>query len=160
MTKARIRIIGPSGSGKSTLAKALSKKLKIKCYALDNICFEHLPNKKRRVLEKDEYINKLLNIIKKDSWIIEGLQPVEEVFESSDVIIWLKPAVFVSLYRQWKRFLQDSQQRNQYGFTNNVKLSMYILRQYYGKPTDESDPKKTWIKSVNKILERYKNKLV
>lgn len=155
----RISIIGPSGSGKTTLANRISQATKVLPINLDSVCFE-LNNKKNQSLDYSDYIKKIESVIKNKSWIIEGLQPIEVVFEAADIIVWLRPTIIISLFRQWKRFVKDPLQRERYGFKNNILLSIYILRQYFGNPTEKTDPKKTWIKSVDKLLSVHQHKTI
>ena len=156
----KINIIGPSGSGKTHLAKLLSEKYKVLNVNLDEVLFIKLSGKKRKEANKDRYLKKLKNIFKKKEWIIEGLQPIKEVLDEAETIIWLRPPFYISLYQQWKRYFNDKEQRENYGFLNNLKLSRYILRQYFGKPTLITNPKKTWIKSAGKELRKYEDKLI
>ena len=156
----KINIIGPSGSGKTHLARLLSEKYKIPHIDLDKVSFIKLPGKKRKEVKKEKYLKKLKNIFQEKAWIIEGIQPIKKVFDEAEIIIWLKPPFYTSLYQQWKRYLSDREQRKNYGFVSNLKLSIYILKQYFKKPTPITDPEKTWIKSVNKELKKYKDKLI
>jgi adenylate kinase family enzyme len=158
----RISIIGPSSSGKTTLAKKLSQERKIPHYNLDYIFFEPIPGKKdRRELTEKEWTVKLSKILSEKDWIIEGVNPIKEVFEKADKIIYLKPPVLKSLFRQWKRYFSDPVQRREHGFFNNLKLSRFLLRQYF-KGEDLSslnNPKHARLKNVEKILERYRSKV-
>lgn len=64
----KILIIGCSGSGKSTLALKLGKKLNIKIYHLDKVWwYGNWEN-----IGKEEFKQKLYNIINEESWIIDG----------------------------------------------------------------------------------------
>ncbi len=64
----KICLFGCPGSGKSTLAKKLSSFLKLNVYHLDNVYW--LPNWNK--LSKDEFDNELMELLKNDSYIIEG----------------------------------------------------------------------------------------
>ena len=156
----RISIIGPSASGKTTLAKIISSKYHLKHISLDHLLFTLLPNKKRVAVPRHKYLAQLEKITTKNSWIIEGINPIEKILNRADIIIWLKPSVTRCLYQQWKRFVIEKEQREKYGFFNNVNLSIYILKQHLGKPNPQNDPKQTWVKSVSKILKKYKQKTV
>ena len=61
-------VIGSPGAGKSTFSKNLHEKTGLKLYHLDMIW--HLPD--RTTISKEEFDEKLLEILKTDSWIIDG----------------------------------------------------------------------------------------
>lgn len=156
----KVCITGPAGSGKTYMAGVLSKKYKIPAFNLDEIFYIFLPNKTRNERKAEERTEILNNIFKEKAWIIEGLHPVKEVFEKADIIIWLKIPFYNSLFQQWKRYFSDKKQRKNYGFVNNLKLSIHIFNQYFGEPTPQSDPKRNWIKNVIKELKPYKDKVI
>lgn len=155
----KISIIGPSASGKTTLAKKISDLYQLEHTDLDYVCFKFIKPRKRIKLKRCVYMKKIKKIIEKHNWVIEGINPIHEVFEKAGIIIWLRPNFFKALYRQWKRYLTDSCQRCEHGFINNLKLSRYIFRQYFENPTPVTDPKKTWIKSAERELDTFKTKL-
>lgn len=158
----KINIIGPSSSGKTTLAKKLSEELKIPHYDLDYTLHESIPGKKgRRELAEREWRKRLGEIFKRKDWIIEGVNPIKSVLEKADKIIYLKPPLAKSLYRQWKRYFTDPVQRSEHGFFNNLKLSRYIIRQYFKEAdlTKLNDPMHTRLKSVEINLRKYKGKV-
>jgi adenylate kinase family enzyme len=64
----RIVIIGSSGAGKSTLARILGEILKIEVLHLDKIYWQ--PNWTEP--PKDKWEQQVAEILKKDSWIIDG----------------------------------------------------------------------------------------
>jgi adenylate kinase family enzyme len=156
----KINIIGPSASGKTTLARKLSNGFNLKHINLDYVLFRHVGKKNRIAVKKDKYLAEIKGIVKGDNWLIEGINPFNIVLKNAEVIIWLKPSLLSALKRQWKRYFTDSRQRREHGFINNVKLSRYIIRQYLGNPNKKTDPKGTWVKSVNRVLERYQDKVM
>lgn len=64
----RIIVIGNSGAGKSTFARQLRDKTELPLFYLDLIW--HLPD--RATISQDEFDKKLMEILKTDSWIIDG----------------------------------------------------------------------------------------
>ena len=64
----RIIVIGSPGAGKSTLSRQLRDKTGLPLYYLDMIW--HLPDKTN--ITKDEFDEKLAEILKTDNWIIDG----------------------------------------------------------------------------------------
>ncbi|MCO7127083.1 DNA topology modulation protein FlaR [Sporolactobacillus shoreicorticis] len=105
----KIYIIGSVGSGKTTLARNIAKKTEIAAYELDNVVWEHRPDGDRRRIpaERDAILQ---DILKKDSWIIEGAQYADWVLpalRSADRIIFLDPPNRVIQHRIVKRFIQQ-----------------------------------------------------
>ena len=101
----RICIVGGSGTGKTTLSNALSKKYNIPVTHIDGI--HHLKNWQTR--DKSERDKIILDIVKKDKWIIDGTykDTLKERFESADLIIWLDYSTFTQLKGITKRYLKN-----------------------------------------------------
>lgn len=155
----RVNIIGPSASGKTTLAKKISSLHSLEHLDLDYVRFEFLGPKKRRKISRSVYMKKVREVISKPNWVIEGINPIIEVFKMADLVIWLKPKFHMALFRQWKRYFTDPRQRYEHGFISNIKLSRYIIRQYFEVPTPDKDPNKTWTRSVQNELRQFQEKL-
>ena len=64
----RIIIIGSPGAGKSTFSRNLRDRSGLPLYHLDNIW--HQPD--RTTISREEFDEKLLAILAKESWIIDG----------------------------------------------------------------------------------------
>lgn len=64
----RVIVIGSPGAGKSTFSRQLRDRTRLPLYYLDRIW--HLPD--RTTITKDEFDEKLSEIVKKESWIIDG----------------------------------------------------------------------------------------
>ncbi|MBU1931621.1 hypothetical protein KJ965_02850 [Patescibacteria group bacterium] len=90
----KISIIGSSGSGKTYLARKLSEKYKIKHSNLDYVFFKHVVDKSRIELSEKEWKKNLDKLLEKDSWIIEGVNPLVEVLEKADKIIGLSKLLY------------------------------------------------------------------
>lgn len=120
----RICIIGCSNSGKSTLANALSRKLSIPAYHLDQIA--HIENSKWQRNSNELLIGKHNDIIKQNSWIIDGNYSVcmQERLDLATYVIWLDPNVFSSVIRYFFRSFKNDPDRpgrlsgakNEFGF--------------------------------------------
>lgn len=97
----KILIIGTTGSGKSTLASKISKKLDIKHIEQDNLFWQ--PN--WQIAPKEEFIAKMMNEIKSDSWVTCGNHGAvrETLIKEADTIIWLDYSFHIVLYRILKR---------------------------------------------------------
>lgn len=104
----KIHIIGCSGSGKTYLAKALSKKYDIPHYDLDDVQWDNNADGygvKMPVEKRTELLN---DILKNDSWIIEGVYYawVGKCFEDADKIYVLDIPKRVYTYRIIKRTIK------------------------------------------------------
>lgn len=99
----RIVIIGSGGAGKSTLAKRLGEILQIKVIHLDKLYWR--PNWVET--PKDEWIQTVTELLKKDSWILDGNfgGTMEMRLEACDTAIFLDLSRTVCLYRVLKRRL-------------------------------------------------------
>lgn len=104
----KIHIIGCSGSGKTYLAKALSKKYNIPHFDLDDIQWDNNADGygiKMPIEKRTELLN---NILRNDSWIIEGVYYawVGKCFEDADKIYVLDIPKRVYTYRIIKRTIK------------------------------------------------------
>lgn len=158
----KINIIGTSGAGKTTLAKKIATEKGIPMYSLDTILHQKIKEKKGIEWRTEkEYKKKLSQILRQKNWIIEGVNPIPEVLNHADKIVWLKPSLFTALYRQWKRYVTDKKQRKEHGFINNIKLSQYIIKQHREDiPEKDADFKFVRVKKLERILEPYMSKTV
>lgn len=160
LNKKRIYVIGPSGSGKTYLVKVISKHFNIPHTNLDYVFFDHKVSKSRDEVSDEEWKRRLNKLIKEDSWVIEGVNPINEVFEIADQIIFLRLNITQTLVSQWKRYLTDEKQRREHGFINNLKLSRYLIKQHMEEENllKSDDPKYFRIRKVDRILKSYPNK--
>ena len=157
----RINIIGPSGSGKTYLARRLSQKMKIKVGSLDYIFFKYSKDAGRIELPEQEWRNNLQKFLEQQNWIIEGINPVLEIFDRAEVIVFLRPSFSMSLFGQWYRFFTDPVQRKEYGLVANLDLTRYLIRQYFQSPDwgRMDDEKYFRVKKVDYLLAgKYRNK--
>jgi adenylate kinase family enzyme len=97
----KILILGSSGSGKSTLAKKLGKEHNIPVYNYDQIRW--LENWQQP--PREEVINKLKEITKQDSYILEGTysSKMQDVVRDCDEIIVLAINPYLCTFRILKR---------------------------------------------------------
>ena len=64
----KIMVIGCPGSGKSRFSEELHNKTGISLYHLDMMYW----NEDKTVVEREEFIRRMLTVLKKDEWIIDG----------------------------------------------------------------------------------------
>ena len=83
----KIVVIGCPGSGKSYFSKQLAKSLNIPIYHLDMIWHKH----DKTNITKEEFKDKVNEIIAKDCWIIDGnyQSTLEQRFQACDTIFLL-----------------------------------------------------------------------
>lgn len=150
----KIHIIGCSGSGKTYLAKALSEKYNVPHFDLDDIQWDNnadgygvkMPIEKRTALLND--------ILKNDSWIIEGVYYawVGKCFEDADKIYVLDTPKRVYTYRIIKRTI-----RRKLGLEKGKKetfKSVYNLLKW-----TETFQNKSMVE-IRKIINSYPEKTV
>lgn len=101
----KISIIGGSGTGKTTLSESLSKELKIPVYHIDGI--HHL--KDWKVRDKDERDKMILDIVRRDKWIIDGTYKttLRERLENSDLTIYLDYSTLSQIKGVMGRFIKN-----------------------------------------------------
>ena len=83
----KIMVIGCPGSGKSTFSRALHKITGIPLFHLDMLNW----NSDRTTVDKSVFLERLLNTIQKDEWIIDGNygSTIELRLQSCDTVIFL-----------------------------------------------------------------------
>lgn len=161
----KINIIGPSGTGKTTLAKYLSGRHDIKYHSLDYILYkiikENGKRSKRMEPSPEEYKREVGDIFKQKGWVVEGRYVIEEIIKEADTVILIKLNPLLSISRQWKRYFTDEAQRKNHGFVNNLRLSISIIKQFYGKEdlSRDKDLKYFRLSKAFRMLEKYKNKV-
>lgn len=107
----RICIIGCSNAGKSTLADALSRKLNIPAYHLDQLA--HIENSKWARKPDEMLIEKHNVIIQQDTWVIDGNYSVcmKKRLDLATCVIWLDPNVYSSVFRYLSRSFKSDPNR-------------------------------------------------
>ncbi len=83
----KIIVIGCPGSGKSTLSRELHRKTGIPLYHLDMMYW----NPDKSTVEKQVFLDRLLDTLEKDEWIIDGnyASTMELRMQKCDTVIFL-----------------------------------------------------------------------
>ncbi len=97
----RVLIIGSCGAGKSTFARRLHEATNLKLIHLDKIYWK--PNWTET--SEEEWLEKVQEIIKADSWIIDGNYggTMEMRMSRCDTVVWLDFPRTVCVWRVLKR---------------------------------------------------------
>ena len=159
----KIHIIGCSGCGKTYLAKQLSEKYNIPNFDLDDIFWDNAvgysvkipPEKRAELLE---------NILKNDSWIIEGVyfSWCGRCFEDADKIYVLDMPKYLYKFRIIKRMvkrklgLEKGKKETLKSVYNLLKWTDKFQKQNLPeikKMLAEYDDKTVWVKSKIAITE-------
>lgn len=132
----KIHIVGIYGSGKSTLAKALSEKLKIKSYDLDEIKYKRKYDLIRPVEERLKIVKDISN---KKSWITEGawLDYALPLYKKADLAIFLEIPKNTLQKRIFFRYIKRRFHKQKY-LNNTLKTTLKIMdkvKKYYHDPT-------------------------
>ena len=101
----KIAIVGAPGTGKTTISNILSKLYGIEATHIDGI--HHMENWVQR--DKDERDKIILDIVKRDKWIIDGTYKatLKPRFEAADLIIWLDYSSFAQIKGVMGRYLKN-----------------------------------------------------
>ena len=153
----RIYIVGSVASGKTTLANKVSNKLGIECTHLDGIV--HIKDKNDKewgnIRRPDEEIDQLFkNIVMKPNWIIEdaGRKMFSEGMEAANIIVQLKPSIFVRRMRVMTRFFKQKLGMEECLYTPNIHMLKFMFKALNNYETGKDD--------LEVRLNQYTNKLV
>ncbi len=101
----KVAIFGNTGGGKSTLARQLSEVTALPLHSLDKI--QYLPGGKK--VPHEIYLEAHAELLKQNSWIIDGFGCVEsawERFSEADTLIYIDLPLPVHYWWVIKRFFQ------------------------------------------------------
>lgn len=153
----RIYIVGSVASGKTTLAKKLSKKLGIKCTHLDSIV--HIKDNTNKewgnIRRTDEEINRLFkSTVMKPHWVIEdaGRKMFSEGMEAADMIVHLKPSIFIRRMRVMTRFFKQKLGLEECLYTPSIHMLKFMFKALNNYETGKDD--------LEARLNQYTNKVV
>lgn len=105
--KPRIHILGGPGSGKSFVAAKLAKQFGIPAYNLDDLFWDQAALNYGVRADPERRDRQLAVIVSQDGWIIEGVyyQWLAPSFKAADIIIALKPSIWIRHWRVMRRFI-------------------------------------------------------
>jgi len=133
----KIHLIGIPSAGKTTLGAALSKRLGIPHYPLDELAFVDDRWTLRQAAERDDMLNEILA---QPSFITEGgfLGWTDELFAASDLILWLDPPLHVLVWRHVRRFKRDP-----WWIPSLLRFQIQSYRRPIGAGPAKDDPDQT-----------------
>jgi adenylate kinase family enzyme len=116
----KIHIIGGCGSGKTYISRLLSKRLGIVHYQTDNLVWDRNNDTRYPETIRDK---KLSEIVKRDSWIIEGVHYkwVYGRLKEADYIFIIEPNIFIQNWRTIKRFIKTRLRLEEQNYTQDFK---------------------------------------
>ncbi|UTE71910.1 AAA family ATPase [Rossellomorea marisflavi] len=126
----RIHIIGSVGSGKTTLARTLSAATGTPYHELDNVVWERQENGDRRRTDQERDAV-LADLVKGESWIIEGVHStawVEESFRNADVILFLDTPYYKRMKQITFRFIRQKTGRESAHYTPDFTIFRKMFR--------------------------------
>jgi adenylate kinase family enzyme len=101
----KVAVFGKPGSGKSTVSKTLASALGLPLHQLDSIVYK--PNGEFVAREEFDAIHS--NILRSDTWVIDGLGPISSFNErlvAADTLVYIDLPYSVSYWFVTKRFLK------------------------------------------------------
>ena len=141
----KVLILGCPGAGKSTFARKLRDKTGLPLYYLDMIW--HKPD--RTTITKQEFEEKLSEIIKQDEWIIDGNygRTLEMRFKECDTVFFLDLPTSVCLTGAEERIGSEREDMPWQEEERSAEFRDFIIN----FSRDE-------IPEINEMLRKYKNK--
>lgn len=131
----RVLVLGSSGSGKSTFARELGERLGIEAIHLDSYYWQ--PN--WTSTPPEEWDKKLLNLLEKESWIMDGNYPASLPvrMQYADTVIFLDRGRVLSLLRCVGRLFEyRGESRPELAPGCNEKIDWDFLKWIWNYPRD------------------------
>lgn len=149
----KIVILGIVASGKTTLAKKLSRKLNIPYFEGDCIAWG-FPDEKRYKRPGEEQKNRIAQINKNPSWIIEGTYRESQrcAYDLADKIIFLDTPLYKRRRRIVTRFVKQKIGLEK----SHYKPTIEMLKQMF-QWTDDFQKNR---ESFERLLSGYEDKLI
>ncbi|MGM9881902.1 MAG: hypothetical protein ACI31S_03550 [Bacilli bacterium] len=147
----KVLIIGIVASGKSTLANRLGRENNIDVYEIDSIVHDDINNVKRSFKEQT---NIIMNINKKNNWIIEGTLRKNLYFllDVADKIIYIDIPIRIRKRRIITRYIKQKLKME----NSNYKPTLDMIKKMNIWTYEFEKDKGVFEKNLNK----YKKKLI
>ena len=141
----KVLVIGCPGSGKSTFSKSLHQITKIPLFHLDMLFW----NADKTTVEKSVFLDRLLNVIQNDKWIIDGNygSTMELRMQACDTVVFLDYPVDVCLNGVRER---KGKARSDMPWIESEEDAQFL--EFIKNYKEQSRPK------VMELLERYSHK--
>lgn len=103
MEAKRIAIIGIGASGKSVFARKVAERTKLPLFYMDRLFWKG----NWKAVPEEEYLKKHQELVKKDSWIIEGYieENMANRLSRADIVLYLDYPGWLCAWRVIKRWL-------------------------------------------------------
>jgi len=150
----RVHILGDPGSGKTWLARHLAELLSAPICDLDDLFWDHEIGRYGTRATPETRDRQLKQILEQPRWIVEGVyhQWVQDSFRHADMIIVLKPSVFLRDWHILRRFF-----RRKLGFEKSKREGLRdlaeLVRWNHGYDGDN-------LRRAMEVLDSYGNKMI
>ncbi len=144
----RVMVIGCSGAGKSTFALELGRITGIKVTHLDRLNWKA----GWKEVSRDEFDSKLGDVLKEDSWIIDGnySRTMEKRLEKVQVVFYFRLSTAVCLYGYLTRLIKGKLGKKRIDMTEgcNERFDWDFVKFIAGFQRDNAE-------RTEKMLEKY-----
>lgn len=144
----RVMVIGCSGAGKSTFALELGRITGIKVTHLDRLNWKA----GWKEVSRDEFDSKLGDVLKEDSWIIDGnySRTMEKRLEKVQVVFYFRLSTVVCLYGYFTRLIKGKLGKKRIDMTEgcNERFDWDFVKFIAGFQRDNA-------KRTDKLFEKY-----
>ena len=144
----RVMVIGCSGAGKSTFALELGRITGIKVTHLDRLNWKA----GWKEVSRDEFDSKLGDVLKEDSWIIDGnySRTMEKRLEKVQIVFSFRLSTAVCLYGYFTRLIKGKLGKKRIDMTEgcNERFDWDFVKFIAGFQRDNA-------KRTDKLLEKY-----
>ena len=130
----RLHIIGLPSAGKTTLGEALSLRLSVPHYDLDDLAFVDEQWTMRPVSNRDEMLERILE---EPGFVTEGgfIGWTQPLFDAVDYILWLDPPIRTLVWRHVRRH-----GRRPWRLVNHLRFQMLMYARPAGAGPARFDP--------------------
>jgi adenylate kinase family enzyme len=153
----KVYIVGSVASGKSTFARKMSNIINVPCTHLDGIVHvKDISNKEwGNYRRTDDEIRSLFHkVIGEPHWIIEdaGRKFFSEGMAEADIIIHLKPGLFVRKRRILTRYFKQKIGLEESIYTPSFKMLKFMFKALHNYESGEDDLEERLCQHADKTL--------